>query len=352
MDQSALIDGDGHLLELRDSNFPDYLEQPYRQRVADRARALGATPSVTTLGDGWDRQLGARFWNVTSTSASDWLAALDKGGLEQAVLYPTHGLFIGVNQDVEFAAAYAHAYNAWVRSEIVDSGRGRLLAVGCISPHDPVAALEEFRNIRDLGLAGAMFPADGTHLLGSRCWDPLYNEAARADLPVAVHAAGTHLAGRPFPKFIQVHAYNHPASVIAQFTSMILGGVTSRFPTLKLGFMEIGVTWLPWYLDRLDEEYELRGSEEAPELLVQPSEAVYTGQCYFGVEVEERLLPATLSLFHQPRVMYGSDWPHWDSDYPSSVEVLRNRPDLTPDQRLDLSGRAATEFYSFQGKET
>jgi len=145
-----------------------------------------------------------------------------------------------------------------------------------------------------------------------------------------------------------VHAYNHPASVIAQFTSMILGGVPSRFPTLKLGFIEIGVTWLPRYLDRLDEEYDLRGAEEASELTTCPSEAVCAGHCYFGAEVNERLLPATLSLFRFPRVMYGSDWPHWDSDYPASIEFLRKRSDLTTEQWLGLSERAATHFYSLQ----
>ena len=52
MDQSVVIDGDGHLLELQASGFVDYFEQPYRQRAVDRARALESAPRVATVGDG------------------------------------------------------------------------------------------------------------------------------------------------------------------------------------------------------------------------------------------------------------------------------------------------------------
>ena len=64
--------------------------------------------------------------------------------------------------------------------------------------------------------------------------------------------------------FSEVHAYAFPAAIMLQFTSMICQGITVRFPKLKLAYLEIGATWLPYYLDRLDEHWSKRGSYEMP----------------------------------------------------------------------------------------
>jgi uncharacterized protein len=340
------LDGDGHVYELHTASFLDFIEQPYRQQALDRAARLSSIPQLVIVSDGWDRQLGGRYWSATSTDAAAWLQALDEGRLDRAVLYPTFGLLLGVMPDPDFAAAYARAYNTWAQAEILEPGQGRLLPAGCLPPHDSTVALEELRHIQELQLSAAMLPADGDHRLGSSAFDSLYREAESIGMPLTVHAAGTHLGGRYFPKFIQVHAFNHPASVLAQFTSIMLEGIPSRFPALRLAFLEIGATWLPWYLDRLDEEYELRGDAEAPSLTARPSEIVYSsGQIFFTAEVEERLLPVTLNLFDAPRVMYASDWPHWDHNYPQSLNVLRSREDLTTEQIDGLTKQAASLFY-------
>ena len=47
---------------------------------------------------------------------------------------------------------------------------------------------------------------------------------------------------------------------------MMFEGVFERFSTVRFAFLECGGSRIPWWLDRMDEEYEHRGEEEAPEL--------------------------------------------------------------------------------------
>ena len=76
----------------------------------------------------------------------------------------------------------------------------------------------------------------------------------------------------------------HPVEQMMSLTSVIVGGVVERFPTLRLAFLEGGVGWVPYWMDRLDEEVEKRGAAEAPYLTKLPSEYIKNGRFYFGVE--------------------------------------------------------------------
>ncbi len=76
----------------------------------------------------------------------------------------------------------------------------------------------------------------------------------------------------------------------------------------------------------MDEEYEHRGEEEAPHLTRKPSTFVHEGgNIFFGCEAEERMLGPTLDLIGHNTVMYASDWPHWDGDYPASLHEMPAR---------------------------
>ena len=70
--------------------------------------------------------------------------------------------------------------------------------------------------------------------------------------------------------FAEVHAYAFTAGVIMQFTSIIAQGITVRFPRLRMAFLEIGASWLPYYLDGLDEHWEKRCEATLPLLTKSP----------------------------------------------------------------------------------
>jgi predicted TIM-barrel fold metal-dependent hydrolase len=221
--------------------------------------------------------------------------------------------------------------------------------VALLPVQDPDEAAKELRRATtELGLVGGMLPADGPHLMGAPQFDVIYKTAADLKCAIAVHASGS-LMGQSldtFPKFIQTHTMSHPVSILRQFTSMMFQGVFEKFPTVRFGFMETGGTWVPWWLDRMDEEFEHRGEEEAPLLTRKPSQYVHKGgNIFFGLEAEERLLGPTVDLIGDDIFMYATDWPHWDGDYPESLQEIRQRKDLTETQRAGVLGGAAQRFY-------
>jgi hypothetical protein len=88
-------------------------------------------------------------------------------------------------------------------------------------------------------------------------------EANRLGCVVAINGARNHphkLGAGTFETFSVVHSVGFTMRVIAQFTNVTNEGIPDRFPNLRLAFLEIGCTWLPYWLDRMDDHWKERGA--------------------------------------------------------------------------------------------
>src|SRR5438093_754416 len=174
----TVIDADGHVTESAEQ-LVKYMDAPFRNRQL-------VFPIVPA--DGWDRRL-IRKYHDTAGTADAWLTALDKGGVEQAVLFPTLGLFMSFLKDRSWAVQFCRAYNSFIHEEFVKVSP-RLKAVALLPVQDPQAAAQELRRaVRELGHVGAMLAADGSHVLGDERFTPIYEEAQRL-LPQALERVG------------------------------------------------------------------------------------------------------------------------------------------------------------------
>ncbi len=93
--------------------------------------------------------------------------------------------------------------------------------------------------------------------------------------------------------------------------------VAERFPKLKVIWIESGLAWLPFMMQRLDHEYLMRQSD-APLLKRMPSD--YMREMYYTSQPMERtnlkLLEGTFEAINaETQLLYASDWPHWDFRY-------------------------------------
>jgi len=332
----SILDADGHVTETHEQ-IARYLDAPYRHRP------LGF-PWVPQ--DGWDRRLLGTLGQSGGT-ADEWLQALDKGGMEATVLYPTLGLFLSFLKDRDWAVRICRAYNTLLHEEFVKASP-RLKAVALLPMQAPEACAAELRRaVRELGLCGAMLAADGTHLLGDSKFFPLYEEAERLGTMIGIHASGSHLGGAGvdlFPQFIQAHTCSHAFGQMRQLTSMIFEGVPERFPNLRIAYLEAGCGWAPYWMERMDDEYAKRASE-APALKKKPSDYIRGGNIYFSCEADEWLLGPAVKLVGENQIVYASDFPHWDNSYPQSIDEIRDRGDLSDTQKQKLLGDNARRLY-------
>jgi predicted TIM-barrel fold metal-dependent hydrolase len=125
----------------------------------------------------------------------------------------------------------------------------------------------------------------------------------------------------------------------------VIGGVFERFPNLRVAYLESGIGWVPYMMDRLNEEVEKRGAEEAPYLTKLPSEYVTGGRIFFGVECGEKTIPDCLRWRLEDTLLYSSDYPHWDGDWPHTVSTVRERKDLPEEIKKKMLHDNVARFY-------
>lgn len=180
------------------------------------------------------------------------------------------------------------------------------------------------------------------------CFDVVWQTAERLDVAVCTHGGGQAPGQTPFgiERFdtrLGVHAITHPIGAMQAVYCFTIGGILHRFPKLRVGFLEAGVGWLPFWLERLDEHYQ-RMPEQAPELDRPPSE-YFVGHCYVTTEPEEKMVPYVFSAVSSGVVCYTSDYCHWDCAFPDSVRILEDRTDIQEGIRDALFASNAARLY-------
>jgi uncharacterized protein len=264
-------------------------------------------------------------------SAEQMREELDEIHVDIGVLFPDHLLKLAMITQAEYAAALARAYNAWLLEKWCSQEKGLL---GCIiaCPQDPGDAAREIRRYaREPGMVGVYLPCAGLDpLWGHRRYDPIYEAAQETDLPVLLHSVTVVHPVFPFNLHVFEtefgrHICGHTFSIMANLVHMISAGVPVRYPDLRIACTEVGISWVPFLMNRMDKEY-LERRREIPILEERPSH--YMKKFYYATQpVEEpenlRDLVTLMELYDgEDRTIFASDWPHHDFDHPSKVHQI------------------------------
>jgi predicted TIM-barrel fold metal-dependent hydrolase len=267
--------------------------------------------------------------------AGSHAAALRAMGFDRAHLFPTVGLWLFAIDGMEpaFAAALVRAYNEWLRDFCAADDLFR--PVGALCRHDPVEMVAELRRVAGWGWRAVTLRPNvmAGRSLSAPEHEPFWSECERLGVAVALHE-GTHArvpaAGRErFTTRFARHACSHPLEQMMALLSLIEGGVLERHPALRVGFMESGAGWLPYWLSRLDGEYRQLGWEVSENVRMKPSDYVRR-QCYVSCDPGEPGLEDVLDLLGEDRLLFGSDFPHVDHDPDVRAALRRLEERLTP----------------------
>jgi predicted TIM-barrel fold metal-dependent hydrolase len=284
------------------------------------------------------------------TSAAEMRSGLDALHVDQAILFPDHLLSLAMVRDPAFATALATAYNQWLYDRWLTEERS-LKGALVIAPQNPQAGADDIRqHAQHREFACVYLPGSGLKILyGDERYDPVYEAAAQAGLPVVIHSVEAVYPAFPFQleqfrTSLAVHALAHPLSMVANLVSMLETGVHIRHPELKIGFMEAGTGWIPFIAGRLDKEYVER-RREVPLLQERPSRTMR--RFFYGTqpieEPEQR--GDVVKLFElfdgENQAMFASDWPHHDFDHPQHFLALP----FSREARRKIMGMNAARFF-------
>jgi uncharacterized protein len=355
-----VVDADGHVVEPEGA----WAALPEGGRPVIRADAAGyehvmvgstevlAVPLGTLARPGSPFDDPSAFRPLAEAQPGGWdpalrLADMDGEGIDQAVLYPTIGLYFSVVPEPADAVVLAVAYDDWLAGYCAADPR-RLFGAAMLPLQDPDAAAAELRRaVTELGFVAAFVrpnPCLGRSL-DHRAYDVVWDAAEELGVPIGVHEGSSVIvptlgADRPFNPLI-LHAVSHSFEQMLACAQLIAFGVLERHPALRVIFLESSGGWAPFWLERLDEQAESFGGF-CPDLRLRPSE-YFARQCAISFEVDERTLPALVPFVGAERVVWGSDYPHHDATFPGAVDALRATiapcPTATQAKVLGLNAR-------------
>ena len=340
-----VIDADGHVMEQHQDLF-DHIRGAYGKLDWHATWPLFDA-------DGWQRGL-ARAGKREDPDAEAWVRFLDEHAIESSVLYPTAGLALGMIQLPEWAVALSQGYNDWLADRFVRQSP-RLKGMALLPPQNPTAAAAEFqRAVTELGFLGGVLPGvtnNKTPLFGSPIYHELWDEAQRLDAPISIHGGvSSNLGLDRVASFAEAHCLEHPFVQMLQLTSMMFQGVFDQFPQLRVAYLEAGAGWVPFMLDRLDEDYEKFRVRSKLPLRKPPSEHLRSGNIFFTVEVEEQTLPYVLELVRPDVAMWASDFPHERErdQFGGDLPHLRAREDLSDEAKRRILFDNTVRYYGLE----
>ncbi len=269
--------------------------------------------------------------------------ALESIGIDIQILFPQPMLEIGTHPNAEIEIQLVTAYNRWFTERILahDPRIKSMLPLPFVSPEACLRTIREFAG--KPGVVGFLITSQRQIGVYRPEYFPVYRELEERGLPLGFHA-GFDPIGRQVNRFISVHALSFVACNMVHLTNWVMNALPERFPKLNVIWIESGLAWLPFIMQRLDHEFLMRQSD-APLLQKLPSD--YMRDMYYTSQPMEatnmRLLQATLEAINaETQLLYSSDWPHWDFDVPGKIAGL---PFLSEQAKRNILGETARKLF-------
>jgi predicted TIM-barrel fold metal-dependent hydrolase len=356
-DDMLIVDVDAHHYE--NENFGEILEfmenDVYRQlTVSGRAKARhSVVPGAigfqdmggrvtrypmrasekTEKGRQRDVQLGER-----------WMDAM---GVDCSCLFPTGMLNVGLHPLKEMEVDLCWAYNRWLTEKVLPESGGRMWSMLSLPFSDPDACLRQVEKFGDCkGVTGFMVTTVRTLPVHDNAYMKVYRAMEERGLGLAFHSGPNwnEPVFKSCNRFLSVHALGFTFYNILHLTNWVVNGIGERFPKLPVLWVESGLAWLPFLMQRLDHEYMLRSSE-CPTLKKKPSD--YMRDMYYSsqpMEIQDMgALECTFRMINaETQLLYSSDYPHWDFDLPSTIYDL---PFLTEKAKHNILGGNAARLF-------
>ena len=365
MGNYRIISSDSHIFEPRDL-WSGRIEPKYKDRAPVILREEGADywycDGIKVLGVQPGAQTGRRFEDAENLSREELyenvrlggyipeehIKDMDIDGIDIGVVYPSVGLLLYVVPDGGLLSSVFSVYNDWV-SEFCNSFPNRIKAIGMLNIDDVQDGLAELDRCAKLGLIGAMIPAYPPvgRSYDSEEYEPLWAAAQDLEMPLSLHAATNRADAYAADNTKLSYLINMDYWVRMSVADMVLSGVFDRHPKVQVGAVEYELSWVPHFLERMDYGYSQRplgvkGHRFKENML--PTDFVHRN-VFFGFQEDARGIKDRY-IIGVDNILWGSDYPHQESTFPRSREILEEvLADCTDEEKAKICGGNTERIY-------
>jgi len=383
------ISADSHL-EIDSKHWLDRVPEKYRD-LAPRLVSQADGSDAWIIGDTIKRPAAAadlyggkgrdqyvpfhgRYEGTPGTgSAEQRLREQDRDGIDAEVLFPSQQggpkLWRRIENDGAYKAV-VRAYNSWLAEEYCAVDPARLISVGILPLVDNVSdVIAELAYCANIGFKTVLlqgFPSGKPY--PSQNDDVFWHRALELDMPISVHVDLDRTGGRKGPLFKYP---NESTEILQKLThdlvdqvgrfgpvrgngsiaavQWVLSGLFDRFPSLRIFFAENQIGWIPFFLQGADVRYD-RHHRWADRLLglkpLQRPPSEYIREYFYWGFQFDRIGVELRHKINVDRLMWGSDFPHQESDWPESLKIIEKNFAGVPDvERRKMVCGNAVEFF-------
>ena len=287
---------------------------------------------------------------------ADRVADMNANGVLGSMCFPSFPQFCGQlfsrSEDKDVGLAMLRAYNDWHIDEWCGSAPGRFIPLSLPPIWDPNLMADEVRRVAAKGCHAVTF-SENPEKLGhpsfhSDYWDPFFKACEDEGTVICLHiGSSSQLVITSIEAPIDVLITLQPMNIVQASADLLWSPVLRKFPTIKFALSEGGIGWIPYFLERVDYVYQ--------------NHKAWTGQD-FGDKLpsqvfKERLITCFIDdavgveMRHHvgvENITWECDYPHSDSTWPHSPEMLSKSLEGVPDDEINkITHENAMRFFRF-----
>ncbi len=369
MTEYRVISSDSHIVE-PENLWAERIDARFKERAP---RLLHEDGQDQWICDGLrfgaigiNQQAGLRFENPEALTTGGSMETVPLGGLDPhehvkdmdvdgvaaGLLYPSQGLTLFRVPATDVLSASFRAYNDYL-AEFCRPYPDRLKGIAMINLDAVADGVEELQRAAGLGLAGAMISVNPILPYSHSAYDPFWAAAQDLDMPLSLHVGtsrwkpGMDTGGVVLQN--PVDFPNREYDPRQCINGMVFAGVFQRYPKLKVGVVEFEVSWAPYFMSRMDNFYQERavgvqGGRFKDDML--PSD-FFRRNVFLGFQ-EDALGMQLRHFIGVENLLWGSDYPHAESTFPKSREILEEIfKDVPDDEKALIAGENTARLYNF-----
>jgi predicted TIM-barrel fold metal-dependent hydrolase len=267
---------------------------------------------------------------------------MNANGVLGSLNFPTFPHFCGQlfarQTDKDLSLAVVKAYNDWHIDEWCGAYPGRFIPCGITPYWDPDLMADEVRRIAAKGCHAVTFSENpekiGHPSLHSNHWDPFWAACQESDTVVCLHIGSSStllLTATDAPADVMISIT--PMNAFLALNDLMWTPIFKKFPRIRIAMSEGGIGWIPYALERMDYVYEHHHSWTGADFGGRRPSDVYRDHivtCFIddasGLELRHRVGVDSIT--------WECDYPHSDSTWPHSPELLGKSLSGIPDDEI------------------